>query len=84
MASMSESGKAYFIVGKSRVLDNNLCAPWRCTVLNNIFFHEASDISSWINVISDKLKRRDFVAIGLEPGITFANKYSSSIITVVN
>ena len=29
-------------------------------------------ISSWIHVLSEKLKRRDCVAIGLEPGITFA------------
>ena len=41
-------------------------------------------ISYWINVISEKLKRRDFVAIGLEPGIRFANKYSSSITAVAN
>ena len=41
-------------------------------------------ISSWINVLSEKLKRRDFVAIGLEPGIMFANKYSSSITAGVN
>ena len=37
-------------------------------------------ISSWINVQSEKLKRRDFMAIGLEPGI----KYSSSITAVAN
>ena len=30
--------------------------------------------SSWKNVLSEILKRRDFVAIGIEPGITFANK----------
>ena len=41
-------------------------------------------IASWINVLSEKLKRRDFVAIGLEPGIRFANKYSSSITAVAN
>ena len=41
-------------------------------------------ISSWKNVLSEKLKRRDFVAIGLEPGIRFSNKYSSSITAVAN
>ena len=31
-----------------------------------------------MNVSSEKLKRRDFVAIGFESGLTFANKESSS------
>ena len=35
-------------------------------------------ISSAMNVLSEKLKRRDFVAIGFESGLTFANKESSS------
>ena len=34
-----------FLVGKSRVIYNyNLCAPWKWTRLNNIFFNEASDL----------------------------------------
>ena len=53
-------------------------------MLNNIFFHEASDLLLETNVLSEELKRIDFVTIGLEPGITFANKNSSSITEVTN
>ena len=41
-------------------------------------------IFSLINVLPEKLKRRDCVAIGLEPWIRFANKYSLSITAVAN
>ena len=41
-------------------------------------------ISSSINVLSEKLKSGDCVAIGLEPGIRFATKSSSSITAVAN
>ena len=34
-----------FVVGKIRVFgNNNLYAPWRCNMLNNIIFHETSDL----------------------------------------
>ena len=52
-------------------------------MLKNISFVRRV-ISSGINVRSEKLKHRYFVAIGLEPGILFANKYSSSITAVAN
>ena len=41
-------------------------------------------IFSWINVLSEKLKRRDCVSIGLEPEIRFANKFDSLITADVN
>ena len=73
-----------FLLGRAGFLTTTTCARHGDVLCSIISSFMRRVISSWINVLSEKLKRRDFVAIGLEPGIRFANKYSSSITAVAN
>ena len=63
-----------FFWGKAGFVTTTTCARHGDVIYSIIYYFMGRVISSKINVLSDKLKRRDCVTIGLESGIMFANK----------
>ena len=57
-----------FLLGRAGFLTTT-CARHGDLLYSIISYFVMRVISSWINVLTEKLKRRDFAAIGLEPGI---------------